>query len=356
MKVSKKISTNFMVTGAAVVISLVLAILIIALTSDAPFEALKQLVLGPLQSSRKIGLVFQTAIPIIFTGLGLSLMFQSKQFNLSPDGIFYFTAAFASYIGIHFNLASFIHPAVGILVCGIIGALICSIPAILKIKWDSNVIVSSLMLNYILLYAGLYVLRNVVRDTDSGNMVSKRIAETAKLSDIIPATGIHSGLILAIIAVVVCYIFIYKTKWGYEIRMTGHNIDFAKYTGINIVKAILMAQLIGGFLSGVGGAVEMYGVYNRFEWLANPGYGWSGFIAATLAKNNPAYVPVAALFLSYLSVGSDIIVRTAGVSPDVIPTIRGIMIVLIASENFLSAWKHKRMVKQISLGEEGDTK
>lgn len=348
MRTSRRIGSSFITTGAAVLISLLIAVVIIALTSESPLQALWGLLVGPLQSTRKIGLVVQTSIPVIFTGLAFSVMFQARQFNLAVDGIFYFSAAMAALFGIQLRMVGGLHPAVIIVLCAVIGALISILPAALSIRWNANIIVSSLMLNYVLQFGGLYLLRNVIRDSASGNMVSMVIGHTAKLPELFPRTGIHLGAVLAAVAIVVCYLFVYKTRQGYEVRMVGHNPAFCRYTGMNVTRVLLLAQLIGGGLAGMGGAVEIEGVYNRFEWLINPGYGWSGFIAATLAKNNPAFVPLAALFLSYLSVGSDVIVRTCGVPPDVIPTIRGIMIVLIASESFLSEWKHRRMVRQMN--------
>lgn len=346
MKTKTRLKKDLVVLAAVIGISLLCVAIVITLTSEAPLQALIGLVTGPVENSRKIGQVVTTAIPSIFTGLALSLMFQAGQFNLTPDGIFYFAASLAAYYGINLNLPAGVHPLVGVLLCGAAGALISVVPGILKIKWNANIIVSTLMFNYLLLYAGLFIMRNITRDTSSGNMVSQKIQPTAVLPEIIPKTGIHAGAILAVMAVVACWVFLYKTRRGYELRITGSNMAYAKYTGVSVLGTVIMVQLLGGFLSGVGGAVELYGSYNRFEWLSNPGYGWDGFIVATLAKHNPAFVPLAALFLSYLSVGSSIVVRTCGVPPDVIPTIRGVMIILVAAQNFMAGWKHRQTIKE----------
>lgn len=354
MKDSWKTKTSIVVFAAAIGLSLLLAGVIIALTSESPLQAFAKLLTGPLSSKRRIGQVITSAIPSIFTGLGLSVMFQAGQFNLSADGILYFCASMAAFAGIRFTLPAGLHPLVGILLCGMIGAVICTLPGVLKEKWGANIIVSSLMLNYILLYAGLFVLRNVIRDTSSGNMVSEKMRETAQLPELIGKTGIHAGVIIAAAAVAAVWLFLYRTRPGYDIRMVGSNPAFAQYTGIPVLGTVLLAQLLGGFLAGMGGAVELYGGYTRFEWLSNPGYGWDGFMVAVLAANNPLGVPVAALFLSYLAVGSDMVVRSYNVPPDVIPTIRGIMIVLVAAQGFLSAWKHKQMLKAKSAELKGE--
>ena len=349
----KRISSSFIITGTAIALSLLLAFVLVFLTSPTPVEALKELIFGPFESKRKIGLIVTTSLPSIFTGLAFCIMFRAGQFNLSPDGIFYVCAAVAAAVGIGMPLPKGIHPLVGILLCVVLGGILCLIPAFLKMKYKANIIVSSLMYNYILFYFGMFLLAEVTRDKATGNMVSAKMESTARFDVMIPKTGIHWGALIAAVAVVWTYWFLFKTKKGYEIRLTGDNPQFAKYAGINIVKTVMMAQLAGGILAGIGGAVEMYGMYDRFQWITNPGYGWEGFVVAVLAKNNPAYVPLAALFLGYLSVGSDIIVQRCAVPPDAIPAIRAIMIILIGAQGFMSSWKHKRMLKEKMIVEGG---
>jgi ABC-type uncharacterized transport system permease subunit len=115
---------------------------------------------------------------------------------------------------------------------------------------------------------------------------------------------------------------------------------------------MLIAQFIGGFLAGIGGATELLGIYSRFEWAASPGYGWDGFIVATLSRYNPALVPVAAFFLAYLRVGADAMARYTDVPSEVIIMIQAIMIVLISAQGFLAFWKHKILLKGLKENKE----
>ena len=101
------------------------------------------------------------------------------------------------------------------------------------------------------------------------------------------------------------YWFLYKTKIGYELRLTGENEKFAKYSGVNIVKVVLISQLLGGFIAGMGGGVEMLSpMFSRYTWTALLGYGWDAIIISTLSKKNPLYIPLSAFFLAYLRVGA----------------------------------------------------
>jgi simple sugar transport system permease protein len=104
------------------------------------------------------------------------------------------------------------------------------------------------------------------------------------------------GIILAIAATFGVNWFLNQTKAGYQMRMIGQNPQFAKYSGINVVKYVIIAQVIGGALAGIGGAVDILGKYDRFIWLTSNGYGFDGMMIAVIAKGNPKHVPLAALF------------------------------------------------------------
>jgi ABC-type uncharacterized transport system permease subunit len=333
-------------TLLAILISLALAMVIIFLISDVPGQALKYFLLGPLDSLRHIGNVVEMMIPLIFTGLAISIMFSSAQFNLGAEGAFFFGAIGASFIAVNWNLPPVIHPAVAILWGGVIGAVFCGIPGFLKIKWGASELVSSLMFNYIALFFGLYLINYFLRDVNAGAMVSHPLAESAKLIKLIPKTKVHFGILIAIVMILLSAVFLFRTRWGYRIRVVGKNITFAEYVGIGTASTIVLAQLAGGFIAGMGGAVEVLGLYRRFSWQTLPGYGWTGVIVAILARNNPLYVPLAAFFLAYLRIGADIMSRQTDVQNEFVAIIQGVIIVLVAAEAFLSQRRHKLVVKE----------
>lgn len=332
-------------TFVAIAIALILAVLLIMLVSDEPAEALNKFLLGPLASFKRFSNVIEMAIPFIFTGLAVCVMFQAKQFNMIAEGGFFIGGVAAAYIAIKVSLPMGIHPALAILFGGFIGGLAGLIPGLLKSKWKADEFVSSLMLNYVLLYAGLYVINYILRDENAGSMASYLFNESAKLPVMVSGTRLHFGLILAIIAIILTYLFLYRSKWGYSIRMTGLNDRFAEYSGIKTAKVIIYSQIIGGALAGIGGAVEMMGMYERFQWQALPGTGFDGILVAILAKNNPVFVPIGAIFLAYLRVGADVMSRSSDVPSEVIIVIQAIMIMLIAAQRFLAKYKHKMIVK-----------
>lgn len=127
--------------------------------------------------------------------------------------------------------------------------------------------------------------------------------------------------------------------------MCGENKNFAKYSGIGVTGTILLSQIIGGAIAGLGGAAYMMGSQQRFNWEWRSGYGWDGLIIAIIARNNPKFVPVGAFLLAYLRIGSDIMSRGTDVQNEVVSIIQGVIIILIAATGFLAGYKKKLTVK-----------
>jgi ABC-type uncharacterized transport system permease subunit len=333
-------------TLVAVVIALLLAVAIIFLVSKEPWQALQYFLLGPLSSLRRFGNVVEMAIPFIFTGLSVCVMFQAKQFNMLSEGAFFIGGLAAAMVAVKLVLPLGIHPAAAILTGAMAGGLAGFIPGLLKTKWNANELVSSLMLNYVLLYLGIFFLNHLIRDPNAGNIASYVLNPTAKFPGILPGTRIHLGIFMAVLMIGLVYYFLYRSRWGYALRMTGLNGKFAEYAGINTMAVVIYSQVIGGLIAGIGGATEILGMYDRFQWQSLPGYGFDGIIVGILARQNPLLVPVAAVFLAYLRVGADIMSRMSDVPSEVISIIQAIMIMLVAAQSFLAAWKHRVIVKQ----------
>ncbi|WP_336789947.1 ABC transporter permease [Paenibacillus sp. MMO-177] len=338
-------------TIAVIAISLLLTLIVIAVVSDDPLRTMVVFLTEPVSSVSHIGNVVEMAIPLMFTGLSVALLFRANLFNLGAEGLFYFAGIVASAIAVHFTLSSFVHPIAAILAGGLTGALLSAIPGILKAKWNVNELVTSLMFNSILFGVGLYFLNYKLRDPQAFVNASYKFHTTAMLNNLVPGTRIHIGLILAVLSVVAVHYYLYKTKWGYELRMTGSNRSFAEYSGINTTKVIIVVHLIAGFLAGMGGSVEVLGMYNRFQWTGLPGYGLDGALVALLAKNNPLSVIGAALFLAYIRIGADQMARMSDVPAELISIVQAVIILLISAEQFLKFWKTRMLLKEAGIRE-----
>jgi simple sugar transport system permease protein len=337
---------NILRTLLAVFIALLISFGIIFLTSEEPVKAIVQLLTGPLQSQRRFGNVIEAMIPLIFTGVGISIMFAANEINLAGEGAFHLGGLAATYFALNTALPPVISPLATIIVAGLCGMIVTGIPALMKIKTESDVLVSSLMMNYLILYFSTYILSNILRDPKAGAVVSYAVPSVTQFGTIISGTRIHIGLFIALVVAVLAYVFLYKTKLGYELRVTGENREFARYSGINVVKITLVSQLVGGTIFGIGGGVELLGMYNRFTWTSLLGYGWDAIIITTLAKKNPIYVPFAAFFLAYLRTGASIMSRSTDVVTEIVTITQGIIILLVVAEQFLSKYKHKIIARE----------
>ena len=202
------------------------------------------------------------------------------------------------------------------------------------------------MLNYIVMYLIKFVLNTYLADKSKGQIQSYEFLESAKIAQLVDdGSKLSVGFLIAIAAVILCGLFMYRTRWGYAIRMIGINQAFSKYSGMKVGTIIVVSQLLGGFLAGVGGGIEMLGRYKTFSWSSLPGYGWTGITIAILAGNNPWFVPPAAFFMAYLSKGCDLMATYAKVPAQLIDIIQGVIFLFFAAEQFLSKYRQKLVVK-----------
>ena len=199
-------------TVAAVLLSFMATVLLICLVSSTPLQTVKDFFMGPFQTVRRMGNIIEMAIPICFTGCGICIMYSTGHINMGSSGYFYAGGLAASVLAYGVLLPAGVHPLACILFGGVITALIAAIPAVLCIQWDINEVVSSLMLNYIWVYLGTWILRSFMLDPTAGFNASKAYQESAMLPRLLPGTRIHAGLLIAAAVIVFSWLFLKKTK------------------------------------------------------------------------------------------------------------------------------------------------
>lgn len=328
---------------AAILLGYAFALLIISFISSDPLEVIKLFVIGPFMNLRRFSNVLEFMIPFIFTGIGMSMMLRVNEFNLTVDGIFYLTGSITAFLSTQIltSLPVVIAPIVLILISAIIGALIAGIPAYLKLKTGANEVVISIMMNFVLILFGRYILLHHMSDPSVTYNASYLIPDSYKLTNILPGTEVHSGLIIAIVGIIVMHIFMNKTNKGYEIKLTGSNPKFASYAGINVTLTMMMSQFIGGAFAGAGGAIEILGKYDRFIWMDTLEYGMDGLLIAVIARNKPIMIIPSAFFLAYIRAGSDIVGTVTDIPIEFINVVQGIIIILVAAEHFLTSYRDR---------------
>lgn len=322
-------------------ISLLAASILIALASENPMYSIKLFFITPFSKFRYFANIVENMIPLIFTGLGMCFIFASGYFNLAIEGGFH-AGGFTAACFVILSSNAFIHNTFTvILISGLVGSIILLIPALIKMKSGGSELVASLMLNFIVLHISNYILIKCIRDPMTG-YGSYRL--NLELATLIPSTRIHIGLLIAIIMVIFAYFFLYKSKFGLKIRIVGQNREYAENIGINIAKVLMLSQVLGGFLAGMGGAIELLSpIYIRYSWINLLGFGWDAVIIAILSKNNPLKVPIYAFFLAYIRTGSYIMERLSDVSSDIVLIFQAIIILLFISDIFIGKKKGEKI-------------
>ena len=331
----------------AVGIAYAIALVTLFLISEDPVYIIQQFVLGPFSSVRRVGSIINQAIPFVFTGLCFCFMYAVNKFNLAGEGIFMFAGCMSTLVAV--NLGEGLPFPLMVLILMVVGAItgivMIAIPALLDAKFKANIVVVSLMLNSILVFLSIWVLKYQMRDPSIGAMGSYPLPDNAVLPNIFGKFRIQSGLFFAIIAVILVAILFYKMVFGYKMRVVGSNPLFAKACGINMMGTIVAAQLIGAGLARMGGTCEILGNYDRFKWTASTQHGFDGLMVAVLARRNPLLVPVAALLLSYIRIGANVVNSKGDIPTEFITVIQGIVILLVAAEEFMGGFKKKMIYK-----------
>ena len=283
------------------------------------------------------------ATPILLTGLACSVAFRMKLWNIGAEGQFIMGAWGAAAVVLFPILAPGTSPWIFIptmmVAAMAAGAAWGFIPGYLKAKLNVNEIITTLMMNYIAISWVNYWVFAVW--SEGGFQMTPEFPKTAWLprllnfAQTIPAfRGLttHGGFFIGVVVAIILWFMVYRSRWGYEIRLIGDNPKAAKYAGINITRNTIFVMMLSGAIAGLGGMSEVTGVVHRLQ--TSPiaaGYGFTGIIVAWLAKLNPiAIIFVSILFGALLLAGREI-------QPSGVPKmIQGIILVcLIASDFFL---------------------
>lgn len=327
--------------SAAILFSFAIVFVIIFFMSDEPLFAIKKMMFGPIENKRYFFNVLTRAIPLIFSALALNIILRSGVFSIAADGSFYMGAVVATAIACKIQLPNIVHQMILILAAGIIGGVISVVPIWLNKITKVDATVLSIMFNSIFYYIGYWIVSKFLLEK-SGQWGSAYFPDSARLGTMIEGTTLHWGVVILIIVLIFVTIMMEKSSIGYKIRLVGTNDQCARTAGINAGKVIIGAAFMSGIVAGIGGAVQMVGTYKRFQWQDPVNYVWDGLMIHMMANGNPFYIPVAAIFIAYLRVGSEIMSRATALDNEIVAFFQCIMILLVVSENFLGKIRDKK--------------
>lgn len=331
----KKVLQSILMPLIAIFISMIVGGIVILITAKQnPIYAYLALFSGAYGNLMNFATTLTNAIPLIITGLGVAIAFSSGLFNIGAEGQFWIGAIVATYLGYQIKgLPWFLHIPL-IIVCAMIAGALWGgvVPGLAKVYTGAHEVITTMMMSYIAIYFSHYLLEGGPM-MDKGTIPqSPVIQNSAKLNTLVPNTQLSSGLFIAILAVVVVYILMYKTTLGYELRAVGFNIKAAKYAGMNVAQKLVLAMGLSGAFAGLAGAVQIMGVQYRLYDSFTSGYGYTAIVVALLANNNPIGVVIAALFLAGLSTGAQEMQMQTNISGQLADVVVGLIIFFIAIE------------------------
>lgn len=342
----------------AIFVGLVFGLIILLFSNvSQAMDGFRTILFGGFTGGAKgIGQVLYFSTPIIMTGLSVGFAFKTGLFNIGASGQLIVGAYIAVLIGIKMPQLGGAQWVVALLAAMIAGGIWALIPGVLKAFLNVHEVISSIMMNYI----GMYMVNALVSKTiyDKLRNQSLPVVKTANipkwgLDQLFPGSSINGGLIIAIIFVIIMYIVLNKTTFGYELIACGYNPDASKYAGINAKKNIVLSMVIAGALAGLGGALlYLAGAGKHIEVvdvLAVEGF--NGIPVALLGLSNPIGILFAAIFIGYITVGG-FYMQLYDFVPQVIDIIIASIIYFSAfsliAKNYIGKLATKREVKENS--------
>ena len=208
MKLSREQSFNIIRTAVSMLVAVLVAVVIILLVSDQPVESIRIFLVAPFSTKRYLGNIIETAVPLIFSGLAMAVMFKTNLFNMGCEGVYFIAGIAGSFAAIWLKLPPVFFPILCIIMGAVAGILVMLVPGVLKAKYGASELVTSLMMNNILQGVGLFVLNNVIRDPSVASLVSYKYRSNALLATIIPGTRVHAGFLIALACVALTYLFL----------------------------------------------------------------------------------------------------------------------------------------------------
>jgi ABC-type uncharacterized transport system permease subunit len=318
------------------VLALAIGGLLILMTGANPFQAYQVMFLGAFGGSRQLTETILKATPLLIIGLGLTIAFRSRVWNIGAEGQYYWGALCGSIIALTFpNLSPWLLiPA--ILIAGTFGgALWSGLAGFLHLQRGMNLIIVTLMLNYIAILLVQFAIRVPLRDPNGFLPESAQFSEAAQIPRLL-GSRLHWGVILALVLVIIIYLLLWRTPLGFQIRAVGSRASVARYAGMKVNRSILTALMLSGGLSGLAGIIEVSYSFTRLKGNISDGYGFTAILVALLGQLHPIGVLLSSLLFSALTIGAESLEITLQIPVAVAQVIQALVVLFVLAGDALA--------------------
>ena len=327
---------------AVPIVSLVLALIaggmIMLVAGENPLTVYKSMAEGAFGSSYNRSEVLVKMIPLLLTGLGVSVAFRMKLWNIGAEGQFYLGAIFATWIALYGlpDAPSMVVIPAMILAGMTGGALWAGVPGLLRARLGVNETITTLMLNYVAIKFSEYLVHEPWKNPVGFGFPGTEMFGPATYLWTWGSTQVHLGIVFGLVAAAILYLVMRNTRWGYEIEVAGESERVARYAGMATARNIVIVLMLSGALAGLAGMAEVSGIGHSLQRNLSPGYGYTAIIVAWLGRLNPFGIIVVAYMLAALLVGGDQLQMSLGLPAAIAPMLQGtILFFLLGGEALL---------------------
>jgi len=316
---------------AAIIAAMLLGGIFLALRGKDPLAAYAMLFSRGLGTSYGLTETLIRMAPLLIVSAGLLISLRTGVWNIGIDGQLMVGALFAgvaaaAVAGQVANPVMWLVAALAGMGGGLLWALV---PGILRVRWGLNEIITTLMMNYVALNVTSWLVKGPVKDPAVVPPQTVLIPREMRLPDI-PGTGVHIGLIVGLVMVFLVAILFRHTVLGFMFDVVGRNRQAAVHAGMPVNRLTLIALLASGAFAGLAGANDILGVKGLFQGNWNPGYGFAAFALVYLARLKGLWLIPFAFFLSFLSIGGEMMARPLGIPTYFVEMLEGLMLLCFA--------------------------
>ncbi|MGP1396838.1 MAG: ABC transporter permease [Inquilinaceae bacterium] len=301
---------------AAGLAALLLAAIPIAAAGAPVLEAYRLMAVGAFGSLFAVSEMLTRATPLILTGLAAAVAFRARLWNIGLEGQLYAGALAVAAVGTGLvNGPPLVMMPLIVVAGATAGAALMVGPTLLKLRFGADEVVTTLLLNFVVLLFVQMMLEGPMQDPMSlGWPQSAPVVDAAALPGLIDRMRVHAGLPIGLVAALGLSILLRRTVWGFDIRAVGENAAAARHAGLPVTATLVRVAALSGALAGLAGVGEVAGLKGYLTADLSPGFGYAGIVVAMLAGLSPLGVVAAALFVASVFVGTDSMSRALGVS------------------------------------------
>jgi ABC-type uncharacterized transport system permease subunit len=333
-----------LVTALSFLLALLFGGIVLFLAGENPLQVYGSMFSGALGNWNGVAETLVKTTPLLLAGLGVAVAFRMQLWNIGAEGQLYWGAIFAT------GLALFVMPGAPgwVMVPAMVGAGLLGgalwgvIPGVLRAWFGASEIITSLMLNYVAILSSEFLIHGPWRDPQAFGFPGTPSLPTAGWLANWGTTRVHLGLLFGLLAALVLWIMLRRTRWGYEIGVMGENPRAALYAGMPTKRTILLVMALSGALAGLAGMSEVAGIGHQLQRNLSPGYGYAAIIVAWLGRLHPLGAVLVAFLLAALTVGGDQIQMSLGLPAAIAPMLQGTILFFLLGGDVLTRYRITR--------------